>query len=292
MRPSFRSARVRLRKECSTYLSRFWEKADRRSRSALALDEPLPGESSRPETGPVGAPTPIYVPAARRSYDTLEDALQHAEDGTELELLPGTYAVHGPVEVSVNNLRLCAASNGGISTTATMVVEIQLRGPGASFIVTGTGLTVTGISFVQCACAWSEAPAFSLHKRGILPASINVLAGDAIFEDCSVTSSLSHGICIWNAAAPCFRKCSITRCIDAAVLCRGCANPSFQDNDFQKNRGFAIVMMDSSAGTFQRNTITQNAKCAVICGGSTTSAFELNVISDCMQGKVTRNKKL
>jgi hypothetical protein len=268
--------------ECSTYLPRVWGKADHRSK--LALDEPSLGKgmpkAPRWETTPIDVPTPIYVPAARRSFDTLGEALQHAEDGTELELLPGVYAVHGPVEVCVNNLRLCAAANSG-----TAVVEIQLRGPGASFIVDGTGLTVVGISFVQCACASSEAPGFSLHKRGILPATINVLAGDAHFEDCKVTSSLSHGICIWNAAAPCFEKCSITKCIEAAVLCRNCACPSFRANDFTQNRGFAIVVMDEAAGSFERNTIAQNAKCAVICGGSSSSSFENNVISDGLQGE-------
>jgi hypothetical protein len=228
------------------------------------------------------ASEPIVSPTVLQSFETLGKALESAQDGARLQLPPGVYMIHAPIEVTADNLSVCAAPSDSSNQ-----VEIQLQGPGASLIVSGMGVRFCGLAFVQRAFNVSiSSTRYHLLEKGVLPASINVIAGDARFHKCSFTSSLSHGICIWNSASPYFQSCSIDKCVEPAVVCRNSCSPTFKGNTFGKNQSFAIVIMDATSGTFESNSISRNEKCAIVCGGSTTTCFERNVVSDGLQGRL------
>lgn len=257
-------------------LPRSWMKS---GRDDVVYQESASGDEAHAAGSVASEPTVCTV---LQSFDTLSKALESAQDGARLLLPPGVYTIHAPIEVTADNLSVCADPSDSRNQ-----VEIQLQGPGASLIVSGIGVQFCGLVFAQRAFNSSTSSTrYHLLEKGVLPASINVIAGDARFYKCSFTSSLSHGICIWNSASPYFQSCSIDKCVEPAVVCRNSCSPTFKGNTFGKNHSFAIVIMDATSGTFESNSVSRNEKCAIICGGSSTTCFERNVVSDSLQGQL------
>ena len=161
----------------------------------------------------------VYVPSANKCFKTLSEALKNSSDGDEIQLTPGLYVVHGRLEVEAQNVTLCGALLPS-SSQSFSGVEIQLRGPHSSLVCKANGLKVINIKLVQCSEVQSDAFPVAADQQKAeenSPACINVQSGDAYFEACKVTSSLGHGICVWEDAAPTFRLCCIDRCPEQLV---------------------------------------------------------------------------